>query len=225
MAEQTLSTQQFVEIQEIKDGIVYLKGGGIRRILAVGGVNFDLKSEEEQASILRSFQDFLNTIDFSVQIFIHSRKVNVDSYLQKLLGRRAEEPNELLKIQIEDYVEFVRSFVQDNPIITKSFFVVVPYDTPAISSPKRGLMNLFKGSRAPREAETDKRVEREKQLFQLGQRVDEVTMGLESIGVHVEPLEDEEVTELFYNLYNPELVEKKGLAIAETEEQRGHKDV
>ncbi|MDO8752119.1 MAG: hypothetical protein Q7J22_01000, partial [Candidatus Wolfebacteria bacterium] len=118
-----------------------------------------------------------------------------------------------------DYVEFVRSFVQDNPIITKSFFVVVPYDTPAISSPKRGLINLFKGSRTPGETETDKRVEREKQLFQLSQRVDEVTMGLEGIGVHVEPLEDEEVTELFYNLYNPELVEKEDVAIAKQSQE------
>lgn len=198
---------------------MYLKGGGIRRVLAIGGVNFDLKSEEEQGIILRSFQEFLNTVDFSVQIFIHSRKVNVDAYLRKIGGRKAEETNELLKIQIGDYVEFVRSFVTDNPIITKSFFVVVPYDTPAISSPKRGLINLFKGSRAPSEAETDKRVEREKQIFQLGQRVDEVTMGLESIGVHVELLENEELTELFYNLYNPELVEKEGLAIAQTNEK------
>lgn len=214
---QTGSTQQFVDIREVKKGVVHLKRGGIRRILAVSGVNFDLKSPKEQDQILHAFQGFLNTLDFSIQIFIHSRKVNVASYLQKMEERRLLETNELLKIQIADYIEFVRSFVADNPIITKTFFVVVPYDVPTLSgvSP-RGFLGMFRKS-SPASVETDQRVEHEKKIFQLEQRVDEVMSGLAGMGIEAHPLEDEEITELFYNLYNPGLVEKKNLKIAKTE--------
>ena len=219
MPNQTLSTQQFVDIKEVKDGVVYLKGGGIRRILAVGGINFDLKSQEEQEIILHAFQGFLNTLDFSIQIFIHSRKVNVETYLQKIEERKAEEQNELLKIQVGDYIEFVKTFVRDNPIVTKTFFIVVPYETSKISTPTKGLLGFFKKKPAS-ETKTDERVEHQKQTFQLGQRVDEVIQGLGGIGVHAQPLEDEEITELFYNLYNPALTEKEDLAIAHQEEQK-----
>lgn len=216
------STQQFVPIKEIKDGVVYLKGGGLRRVLAVGGINFDLKSEEEKQIILGSFQSFLNTLDFSLQIFIHSRKINIDAYLAQMEGRTAEEQNELLKIQIADYVEFLRSFVKDNPITMKSFYAVVPYDAAKISSPAKGLLGLFQKKPAAGQTaspggqkQVEQRVDDQKKLFQLGQRVDEVTQGLEGIGVHAEPLDDQALTELFYNLYNPELVEKEDLAIAQ----------
>ncbi len=214
---QTGSTQQFVEIKEVRDGVIYLKRGGLRKILAVGGVNFDLKSQKEQDLILHAFQAFLNTIDFSVQIFIHSRKVNIEAYLAKMQDRQTEEMNELLKIQIADYIEFVRSFVADNPIITKSFFVVVPYDAPTISaSSPKGLLSMF-GKKSASAKETDERVEYQKKMFQLDQRVDEVVSGLAGMGVSARPLEDGEITELFYNLYNPGLTEKEGLAIARQE--------
>ncbi|MAF79810.1 hypothetical protein CL629_01895 [bacterium] len=222
MPNQTLSTQQFVDIKEVKGGVLYLKGGGIRRVLAVGGINFDLKSQEEQEVILHSFQNFLNTLDFSIQIFIHSRKVNVQSYLQKIEERKAEEQNELLKIQIGDYIEFVKTFVRDNPIVTKTFFIVVPYETPKASAPTKGLLGFFKKKPASK-AKTDERMEHQKQTFQLGQRVDEVIQGLGGIGVHAQPLEDEEITELFYNLYNPALIEKEDLAIAQSPEAEEQK--
>ncbi|MEK7479266.1 MAG: hypothetical protein AAB634_01900, partial [Patescibacteria group bacterium] len=177
--------------------------------------NFDLKSQKEQDLILHAFQAFLNTLDFSVQIFIHSRKVNIESYLAAMEERRLEEANELLKIQIADYMEFIRSFVADNPIITKSFFIVVPYDAPALSvGASYGIFKMFKKS-APTSKETDERVERQKKMFQLEQRVDEVITGLAGMGVPAHPLENEEITELFYNLYNPGLTEKENFAIAQ----------
>ncbi|OGG40230.1 hypothetical protein A3A21_02545 [Candidatus Jorgensenbacteria bacterium RIFCSPLOWO2_01_FULL_45_25b] len=206
------ATQQFVDVKDVKDGVIRLKRGGFRRVLAVSGINFDLKSEEEREIILRSYQAFLNTLDFSVQFFIHSRKVNVSSYLRQIEERRAEEENELLKIQIEDYMNFIRSFVEENPIVTKSFFVVVPYDAAAFASPTKGFMNIFRPS--PTKAKTDERIEDQKALLQLEARVDEVSSGLQGIGLHAHPLDDDEIAELFYNLYNPELIEKEGFAIA-----------
>ena len=204
------STQNFVAIKDIRNGVLFLKGGGLRQILLVGGINFDLKSEEEQELILGTFQNFLNGLDFSVQFFIHSRKVDVRDYLEKIRARKAEETNELLKIQIEEYATFVHSFVEENAIIHKAFFIVVPFDPIAMPEQARGLLSLFKrGNAAAEQAKSD-----QENLDQLNIRVAKVISGVEQIGLRVAPLPNEEVIELFYNLYNPALVEKKDLAIA-----------
>lgn len=213
MPEPTLPTQQFVQIREIRNGVVYLKHGGLRRILIVSGVNFDLKSEAEQTLILNTFQSFLNTLDFSVQFFVHSRKVNVDAYLERMRARMEEEPSQLLKIQIEEYIAFIRTFVEENAIISKTFFVVVPYEAPAIAEKGKGILGLFKKS-TPASEEAEKEKSMEERLEQLGHRVNLVADGLEQIGLRAAPLEDAELVELFYNLYNPELVEKRDIAIA-----------
>lgn len=212
MPEGSLSTQQFVEIKEVKDGVVYLKSGGLRKVMAVSGVNFDLKSGDEQEMILGSFQRFINTIDFSVQFFVHSRKVNVDDYLKKIEERKTEENNELIRIQIDDYILFIKSFIQENPVISKGFFVVIPYDSIMIANKARGLIGLLK-KRAVEEQKLEERAGEQQGLLQLNQRVDEVVAGLESIGLQVRPMEDDALMELFYNLYNPRLVEKKDLGI------------
>lgn len=210
MAEVSKPTQQFVNIREIRKGIVYLRDGGLRQILIVGGVNFDLKSESEQNMILGSFQNFLNTLDFSVQFFVHSRKTNIDKYLEKIQERKEIEQNALLKIQIEEYIQFIKAFVQQNAIISKAFFVVVPYEPIALVNRAQGIFGFFKKSKSTAEEKTSAEHDRE----QLGHRVDQVISGLEQVGLRVAPLTDEALTELFYNLYNPQLVEKKGLEVA-----------
>ena len=210
MANTTQPSQQFVPIREIKDGVLYLKNGSIRQLLLVSGVNFELKSEAEQNLILSGFQNFINSLDFSVQFFIHSRKVNVDNYLAKMEERKEEEQNELLKIQIEEYVSFIRNFVDQNAIINKNFFVVVPYDPITVVNPASGLMSIFKKSNSIEEKNNSDK----ENLDQLLRRVEQVTEGLNQIGLRAVKLENEETTELFYNLYNPQLVEKKVLNIA-----------
>ena len=215
MAEVSLPTQKFVEVKSIKDGVVRLKDGGLRKVLIVGGVNFDLKSEEEQNLILSSFQNFLNTLDFSIQFFVHSRKINVTSYLAFLKTRQDEEKNELLKIQIEEYGEFIRSFVEENPIISKTFFTIVPYDPIKITAQARGIMGFFKKTPKKEMQEATEEKDRES-VEQLDRRVEQVVSGLEQIGLRVTVLEDGELTELYYNLYNPQLIEKKGLEIAKS---------
>lgn len=207
MPEKTLPTQKFVNIREIKNGVVYLKNGTLRKVLIVGGVNFDLKSEPEQGLILGGFQDFLNTLDFSVQFFIHSRKINVSAYLEAMEERKNKEESGLLKVQIEDYINFIKSFVEENAIISKSFFVVIPYDPISIAKEAGGILSVLglgnkkRGVGAEAERETNYRE-------QLGHRVDQTIHGLAGIGLRAVPLEDEELIELFYNLYNPQLVEK-----------------
>lgn len=208
------STQQFVEIESIRNGVITLKNGGLRRILMVGGINFELKSEEEQNVIIRAYQNFINALEFSVQILIHSRRVNIEDYIKNLSGRREQEKNELLKEQLGEYIEFIRSFVQNNAIMSKAFFVVVPYDSASLSessSKALGFLPFFKSK--PKTAEQINKPLEEK-ISQLDQRVDQVVSGLSAVGLRVATLNDEELIELFYNLYNPQAIEVKDLKIA-----------
>ncbi|MDI6733950.1 MAG: hypothetical protein QMD50_00445 [Patescibacteria group bacterium] len=215
--EPSLPTQKFVDIKNVKNGVVFLKNNGLRKILIVSGVNFDLKSEAEQTLILNTFQNMINALDFSVQFFIHSRKINVDEYLASMLSRKDKETNELLKIQIGEYVEFIRSFVQENAIISKTFFAIVPYDPISVSSEAQSFLNSLKTIiKKPEKGQNAESDNTQKNLEQLDHRVNQVIDGLEQIGLRAVALEDEEITELFYNLYNPQLIEKKGLSIAKT---------
>lgn len=227
---ESLATQKFVEIAGVKNGTLILKSGGLRQILMVGGINFDLKSDEEQAIIINLFQSFLNSLNFSVQLIVHSRRLNIDSYLVHLTERGAQESNELLRNQIEEYREFIRAFVAENAIMNKTYFVVVPFDLikiPGLSAvaSSGGLMGLFKRTRtgaAENAASATADRELDQAIEQLAQRTAHVTNGLDHIGLRVVPLNDEELIELFYNLYNPEGIEKKELGIMK-EETEAHR--
>jgi hypothetical protein len=204
---EALPSQQFIEIDSIQNGAVKLKSGGLRKILLVGGTNFALKSEEEQGILTYAFQGFLNSLDFSVQIFIHSRKLNIDDYLKKLEAREIQEENSLLKNQISEYREFVRNIVAQNAIMQKRFFIAVPYDS--IQIPKAGLGitdRLFGRGKSASEAQKENL---EESIQQLDRRVDEVINGLNQMGLRAVPLNDDELIELFYNLYNPSTIEKR----------------
>ena len=206
-------TQKFVDIDTVKEGTVILKNGSLRKIIMVSGLNFDLKSEEEQGLITYAYQNFLNSLDFSIQIFIHSRRLNIEGYIKKLEAREKEEPNELLKIQVAGYREFISSFVSQNPIMNKTFFLVIPFDAPQIPTSAGGILGLF-GKKNAATADADKEKDFQHQSMQLGQRVDRVLAGLSAIGLQSMTLDNEAVIELFYNLYNPESIEKKTLEIA-----------
>jgi type IV secretory pathway VirB4 component len=199
-----------VEIEDIKDGIVTLKSGGVRAVVMVSGINFELKSEEEQDMITGAYQNFLNALDFSIQIIVHSRKLNIDHYLAKMREIYNAEPNELLKNQLSEYISFIQGFVKENEIMTKQFFIVVPYEGAAFADVKKGFSGF--SSLFSKKKKSSKQTEQEtitQKRSQVKQRIDEVISGIERIGLRAVPLEDDELLELFYNLYNPETVEKK----------------
>jgi len=203
-------TQNLIDIKDIKDGIVYLKNGEICQVLMVGGINFDLKSEEEQNAIIGAFQKFLNMLDFKTQFFIHSRKVNVENYLKTLEERKKNETNELLKVQIDEYINFIRSFVEENAIITKKFFVVISYFLSSIPQNVKStssFFNFFKKTNENPPHQLEESIEKSEAIHQLRIRVETVISGLEQIGLKAFALEDDELIELFYNLYNPQLIE------------------
>ena len=209
-----VGTQQFVDIKKIEDGIIFLKDGSLTKILAVEGINFDLKSEDDQNMILYSFQNILNTLDFSIQIIIHSRKLNISPYLKTLISRKEKETNELLKNQLNEYIDFIKSFVAENSIVEKDFFVAIPYAPITIPISKSGFLSKFIPFKKKGEEKNSEDDEEEK-IFQLNQRVEQVRIGLGQIGLSVLPLDNKATIELIYNLYNPKAVEKEELKIAE----------
>ncbi len=219
MPNQAAKTQQIVAIKDIKNGVVVLKNGSLRKVVFVEGINFDLKSEEEQQLILYAYQSFLNALDFSVQINLHSRKLNVDDYIANLEKRRDEESNELLKVQLGEYLEFVKSFVGENAIMAKSFFVIVPYDpigVPGVGQAKP-LLGKFLGDNkkaaAPESAiQTDGKIN-PTHLEQLELRTSQVIDNLRRIGLRAVALNDDELVELYFNYYNPATIEKRGEVI------------
>ena len=211
-------TQKFVAIDEIHDGIVILKNKGLRRIIMASSLNFELKSAEEQEAIINGFANFLNSLDFSVQFFIHSRKLNIEDYLAYLASRQKQETNELLQIQITEYIEFVKSFVETTNIMSKTFFLVVPYSAAgeALTTGFGGITSILNPGTKKTKVATEITQEKfEEAKNQLNQRVDYVISGLSKLDIRAVPLETKELIELFYNLYNPEQIEKKKLKILE----------
>ncbi|HYF10260.1 MAG TPA: hypothetical protein VD967_01480 [Candidatus Paceibacterota bacterium] len=199
------ATQDFVPIREVRDGIVVLKDGSLRALLLTSSLNFSLKSEDEQKALILQFQNFLNSLEFSVQIFIESRKLDIRPYIALLEERYAAQSGELLKIQTREYIEFIKNFTESSNIMTKNFFVIVPYN-PAIVSASSGIGSFFGKSSA--EAKKDAIAGFEENRSQLEQRIGVVAQGLSRIGVRVAQLGTEEAIELFYKMFNPGELEK-----------------
>lgn len=198
------ATQEFVPIEDIRDGIAILKDGGMRGILMASSINFSLKSDDERQAILLQFQDFLNSLDFSVQIIVQSRRLDIRPYVALLENKYKEQTNELMKIQIEQYINFVKSFTESTSIMTKNFFIVVPYDT-AIISNKKSLLTIFNKNQVSTEINEEDFEERKNQLEQ---RMGVVEQGLVRCGIRVAKLGTDEVVELFYKIFNPGETEK-----------------
>lgn len=195
------ATQQFVPVKEIRNGTIILKDGGYRGILICSSINFGLKSADEQHAITLGFQNFLNTLDFSIQIVINSRKMDLRPYLAMLEEKAPEQKTELMRIQLHEYVEFVRSFTDQANIMTKSFYIVVPY-SPRVSL--KDTVSFFK--RLPGGKSEDKKTADasfEEDVAQLEQRLSLVAGGLSGTGVRAVPLGTEEVIELLYRSFNP----------------------
>lgn len=207
MAVKSQTTQNFVPIQEIRDGVIILKNGGLRSIILASSLNFALKSQDEQSSILLQFQNFLNSLDFSIQIFIQSKKLNINPYLGLLEERYKEQASELMKIQVREYIEFIKTFVESTNIMSKSFFVVIPYDPAIISSGKNPFTKFLPGQNKANEAATVEARFQESRS-QLEQRVAVVEQGLVRCGIRAAELGTEEVVELYYKLFNPGEMEK-----------------
>lgn len=199
------SSQDFLPIKEIRDGIVTLKDGSIRGVVMTSSVNFALKSYDEQSAITYQFQNFLNSLNFSIQIMAESRRLDIRPYIALLEGVLKEQKNELLKIQTREYIEFIKTFTESVNIMTKTFFVVIPY-TPAIIETKKGILSgIMNKASSSKEQKSENFEENRTQLLQ---RMEVVIQGLTRLGVRSVPLGTEELIELYYKLFNPGESEK-----------------
>jgi len=197
------STLEYVDVEEIRDGVIILRDGSLRAVLAVSSINFDLKSGDEQDAIIARYQQFLNSLDFPIQIVISSRRINITPYLETLKTQEAGETNELMRMQIYEYRNFVKNLTEVQNIMTKSFFIAVPF-FPVETNKKSllsGLARVFRSDLVVKH----KLEQLETYKSQLLQRVDHVVAGLSGIGLRMVMLDTEEAIEMLYNSYNPRL--------------------
>lgn len=193
-----ITTQDFLEIDQIKEGIIVLKNKALRTVLMVSSLNFALKSEEEQKATIYQFQNFLNGLDFSLQIVIQTRKINITGYLDKLKEIEERQQNKLLKLQTREYINFINELVAGGTILSKNFFVVVPFvltEIPEIKKAKQESITL-----------TEEKFQRAKS--QLWQRTEFISIGLRRCGLQCSILNTSELIELFWSLHHLEQAEQ-----------------
>jgi len=196
------ASQTLVPVKEIRDGVAILNDGTMRMTLMVSSVNFALKSQEEQDAIVYAYQDFLNSLDFPVQLTISSRKMDITPYLEQVKSLRDKQTNELLRLQMDEYINFVSELVQSSNIMTKTFFVTVPFSVQ--QSTKEGFFSRFtKGVKGAAGKHTISDQEFEHNRSQLMQRVNQVAIGLQAFGLRLVALKTQELLELYYTAYNP----------------------
>ncbi|OGY78465.1 MAG: hypothetical protein A3B74_02095 [Candidatus Kerfeldbacteria bacterium RIFCSPHIGHO2_02_FULL_42_14] len=206
----TKSVQKYIDIYEIKDDVVVLKDGSMRGVLLVSSINFALKSEEEQSAIIQSYVQFLNSLNFPLQIVIQSRRLNIEAYLERLKNIEREQTNELLRIQTADYRKFVGELVEIADIMSKHFYVAIPY-SPYHKGEKKGFFSRFGEVFSPATVITLQRQKFEKYKQELERRVSLVSDGLASMGLTSVMLDTQSLIELYYNTYNPTMYEHQRL--------------
>src|SRR3989338_478943 len=198
MATAPSPTQAFVPVKEIRNGVIILKEGGYRGVLMCSSINFALKAVDEQRAITEGFQNFLNTLDFSIQIVVKSRKMDLRPYIALLEEKSPLQKSELLRIQLHEYIEFIRSFAGQTNIMTKSFYIIVPYTPQTLVA--KAVRFLFRG---PTTTPSAPEASFEEDRLQLEQRLSLVAAGLSGTGVRAAVLGTEEVIELLYRAFNP----------------------
>ncbi|MCA9365287.1 hypothetical protein KC723_00145 [Candidatus Kaiserbacteria bacterium] len=201
----TPATQNFVSVSDIRGNVVLLKDGQMCMVLLASSINFALKSTDEQQAVLQQFQAMLNTLDFSIQIYVQSRKLNIVPYLTLLTGLEKVQDNDLMRIQLREYIEFIRSFTDEVNVMSKNFFIIIPY-TPAKINIQGGIEKILAGSNAKKTQNVTKNMTEEEfneHRHQLEQRVAIVEQGLNRVGVRTIPLQKDELVEFYYHIFNP----------------------
>ncbi len=205
----SVSTQQYLDIAEIKEDTIVMKDGTLRAVLLVSSINFALKSEDEQNAVIDSYVRFLNNLSFTLQIVIQSRELDIDNYLEYLKEKEKQQTNKLLKVQTADYIEYIKELTSLGKIMNKRFYIIVPYDP--MSDKRKGFFSLI--SEALKPATIIKLKEKTFREYQemLERRNESVIGGLESMGVAVARLDTQSLIELYYKTYNPETSKNQNL--------------
>lgn len=197
-------TQDFIPIKDIRNGVIVLNNGDLRMILMTSSLNFGLKSSDEQAAILMQFQNVLNSLEFPIQISIQSKRLDIQPYLKMLEEREKAQLIDAMKIQVHEYISFIRDFTSRTNIMSKNFFIIVPYSSgPKMSTGGGGLGALFGGKKSKSEMTANEVASFEEARIQIEQRASIVEQGLGRCDLRTIRLGTEEITELFYKKFNP----------------------
>jgi hypothetical protein len=212
------STQNTLLVSEIRDGIAIMSDGSFRAVIICKSINFDLMSPEEREAVEFSYQGFLNSLYFPVQMFVRSQKVDIRPYLERLDKIRTEQDNMLLGLLMEDYIAFLSDIAQQTNIMDKKFYVIIGYpdqDENIRNSFKQttgfftGAVELFSKSKTPHVVIDENVLEKAK--TELKNRVQSVMQGLMECGVQSLPLDTQELIELYYDAYNPDTATRQQL--------------
>lgn len=227
-----LSTQSTLLISELRDGLVIMKDGSFRAVVACQSINFDLMSETEREAVEYSYQNFLNSLNFTTQILIRSQRVDIGPYIERLTEIRKNNDNMLLGVLMDDYINFIDILSQEANIMDKSFFIVVPYYTSKEAEKVlTETKNIFASFSKPKQTEITKidRATYDKAITEINRRVESVISGLFQIGIHSVRLNTRELGALYYNFNNPDTAVREPLVdftkIATTYVKKGEKDV
>lgn len=226
-----LSTQSTLLISELRDGLVIMKDGSFRAVIACQSINFDLMSESEREAVEYSYQNFLNSLTFNIQILVRSQRVDIGPYIERLSEIRRNNDNMLLGVLMDDYINFIDILSQEANIMDKSFFIVIPYYTSAdaekVLTQTKNIFSAFSKSKAPEVTKID-RATYDKAISEINNRVESVISGLYQIGIRSVRLNTRELGALYYNFNNPDTAVREPLVdftkLATTYVKRGEKN-
>ena len=193
------STQAYLDIAEIKEDTVVMRDGSLRAVLVVSSINFSLKSGDEQNALISAYQNFLNALEFPIEILMQSRKLDIHAYLDKLRSTMQQQTNELLRLQTQEYIEYISKLIEFASIMNKTFYVIIPLTTQGM---KTGMFSKFASLFSPAKSISADKMGFENSREELSKRVNQVASGLGSMGLKTLSLSTEELVELMYNSYN-----------------------
>nr|MBD3359313.1 hypothetical protein [Candidatus Buchananbacteria bacterium] len=195
------TTQKHLDIAEIREGVVILKDGTLRSVILCSSINFALKSEDEQKALISGYMQFLNSLDHPMQIVIQSRQLDIEGYLRRLNEARKKQTNDLLKVQINSYIEYIQELIEIGEIMTKSFFIVIPYDP--LGDKSKSFWTRLKELFTPGKLIKIKREKFLEYKEDLRLRINNIQSNLRGMGLETAVLDTQSLIELYYNVYNP----------------------
>ncbi len=209
------STQSTLQLSEVRDNLVVMSEGSFRAVVACQSINFDLMSDREREGVEFSYQNFLNSLNFPIQILVRSQRIDIGPYINKLLDIRRSQDNMLLGVLMDDYINFIDILSQEANIMEKSFYIVIPYypqgDASTLVDQSKGFFGKLFGKPKATVTRIDN-MTYQKAKDELKNRVESVRSGLFQIGVQSQQLDTKSLGELYYNYYNPDTAVNQPLA-------------